>query len=234
MTPALGGFAVAGDAAPAWDRAMTDVMSALRSAFTTVPERTASRAQRRTWLDTFDWRLYRAGLRLEYVAGELRLAGAASAASATGATTFTRGGDMTAPGATTGGGIATGGAVAPGEKPGSTGGTGGARNARGGEGASPAGQHCTSRQDSGGGENTKPPHDVAIHEKTSITVTRRDLTCYLNQRTQVAIRASGVTRQWIDQKDNRMAQCFPSGSRSDYRRCGWSAVSSWISWYRST
>ena len=87
MTPALGGFAVAGDAAPAWDRAMTDVMSALRSAFTTVPERTASRAQRRTWLDTFDWRLYRAGLRLEYVAGELRLAGAASAASATGATT---------------------------------------------------------------------------------------------------------------------------------------------------
>ena len=73
MSPILGGFVVAGETAPAWDEALAEVMSALRSVFTTVEERTALRPQRHTWLDTFDWRLYRAGLRLEYVAGKLRL-----------------------------------------------------------------------------------------------------------------------------------------------------------------
>jgi CHAD domain-containing protein len=75
MTPVLGGFVVAAETAPAWDEVLAEVMSALRSAFTTADEHTARGPQRHTWLDTFDWRLYRAGLRLEYVAGELRLTG---------------------------------------------------------------------------------------------------------------------------------------------------------------
>ncbi|HEV3382829.1 MAG TPA: CHAD domain-containing protein [Trebonia sp.] len=62
---------------------MAAALAALEKDFTLVPEREPSATQskraprRRTWLDTFDWRLYRAGLRLEYVpahrGGELRL-----------------------------------------------------------------------------------------------------------------------------------------------------------------
>jgi hypothetical protein len=55
------------------------VREALASRFSVVPGR-RSRTVRRTWLDTFDWRLYRAGLTLEYVTGsghgELVLTGA--------------------------------------------------------------------------------------------------------------------------------------------------------------
>jgi CHAD domain-containing protein len=40
-------------------------LAALSQAFTVTPEASAP-ARRRTWLDTFDWRLYRAGLMLEF------------------------------------------------------------------------------------------------------------------------------------------------------------------------
>ena len=40
--------------------------AALSQAFTVTAEAGAPRARRRTWLDTFDWRLYRAGLMLEF------------------------------------------------------------------------------------------------------------------------------------------------------------------------
>ncbi len=41
-------------------------LAALSQAFTVTPEAGAPGARRRTWLDTFDWRLYRAGLMLEF------------------------------------------------------------------------------------------------------------------------------------------------------------------------
>jgi CHAD domain-containing protein len=51
------------------DRPATDaVREALAPRFSVVPGR-RSHTVRRTWLDTFDWRLYRAGLTLEYVTG---------------------------------------------------------------------------------------------------------------------------------------------------------------------
>jgi CHAD domain-containing protein len=56
------------------------VREALAPRFSVVPAR-RTRTQRRTWLDTFDWRLHRAGLTLEYVTGrgpaELVLSGMA-------------------------------------------------------------------------------------------------------------------------------------------------------------
>jgi hypothetical protein len=70
-----GPIADAGDVMP--------VLDALGRDFTLLPEHGSSLTQaklaprRRTWLDTFDWRLHRAGLLLEYVpahrGGELRL-----------------------------------------------------------------------------------------------------------------------------------------------------------------
>ena len=41
-------------------------LTALSQAFTVTPEAGLPRVRRRTWLDTFDWRLYRAGLMLEF------------------------------------------------------------------------------------------------------------------------------------------------------------------------
>ncbi len=41
-------------------------LAALSQAFTVTREASAPGARRRTWLDTFDWRLYRAGLMLEF------------------------------------------------------------------------------------------------------------------------------------------------------------------------
>jgi CHAD domain-containing protein len=60
-TPAGGGKNSADDRVPT-------VLAALAGAFAVVPDRGApgSGARQRTWLDTFDWRLYRAGLVLEY------------------------------------------------------------------------------------------------------------------------------------------------------------------------
>jgi CHAD domain-containing protein len=79
MTPGLAGFVATGEDASAWDEIVAGVATALAQGFEVVPERGGAPggARRRTWFDTFDWRLYRAGLVLEYVAarrgGELQL-----------------------------------------------------------------------------------------------------------------------------------------------------------------
>ena len=65
-----------------WDDITPAVLSALAGEFDVVPEPGATGAgtRRTTWLDTFDWRLHKAGLTLEYVprrgGSELRLSGA--------------------------------------------------------------------------------------------------------------------------------------------------------------
>ena len=61
MTPGLRDFVLGGDD-------LAPVLAALSQAFTVTAERGApgSGAHHRTWLDTFDWRLYRAGLMLEF------------------------------------------------------------------------------------------------------------------------------------------------------------------------
>src|SRR5215831_4154365 len=82
MTPGLAGFVVSGADTQTWDEVIAEVAAALGQGFAVVPERGGGHAgaRRRTWLDTFDWRLYRAGLILEYAAahrgGELRLTSA--------------------------------------------------------------------------------------------------------------------------------------------------------------
>ena len=69
ITPGLRGFVLE---APDGDDPAQDllpaVLSALAQAFTVSAEPGApgSGTHRRTWLDTFDWRLYRAGLVLEF------------------------------------------------------------------------------------------------------------------------------------------------------------------------
>ena len=73
MTPGLAGFIAAGDDPQTWDdvrrRGARRRWDRVRAAF---PSAAAPRgARRRTWLDTFDWRLYKAGLTLEY-AGRAR------------------------------------------------------------------------------------------------------------------------------------------------------------------
>jgi len=80
MPPGLAGFVASGDEY-AWDDEVAAVLGQLGQTFALVPERTGAPGtphQRRTWFDTFDWRLYRAGLLLEYVparrGGELLLA----------------------------------------------------------------------------------------------------------------------------------------------------------------
>ena len=86
MTPGLAGFVAADTATQTWDEVIASVLAALGREFTVVPDRRGAPAgtRRRTWLDTFDWRLYRAGLILEYAAahrgGELRLTSAHPAA----------------------------------------------------------------------------------------------------------------------------------------------------------
>ena len=66
-TPGLRDFLLE---APIGDESAEDLLpaalAALSQAFTVTPEAGAHGARRRTWLDTFDWRLYRAGLRLEF------------------------------------------------------------------------------------------------------------------------------------------------------------------------
>jgi CHAD domain-containing protein len=80
MTPGLAGFIASGRDEAAWEQSVVDVLAALATEFEVVPDRGGepARAARRTLLDTFDWRLYRARLTLEYVArsvgGEFRLA----------------------------------------------------------------------------------------------------------------------------------------------------------------
>jgi CHAD domain-containing protein len=89
MTPGLAGFIASGRDDHGWEQSVVDVLAALSAEFEVVPERDGEPvgAGRRTLLDTFDWRLYKAGLTLEYAArsagGELRLADHAVNATAT-------------------------------------------------------------------------------------------------------------------------------------------------------
>jgi CHAD domain-containing protein len=83
MTPGLAGFIASGEDSQTWAAVVAEVAEALGQGFELVPERGAPHgARRRTWFDTFDWRLYKAGLTLEYQAahrgGELRLSGGAA------------------------------------------------------------------------------------------------------------------------------------------------------------
>jgi CHAD domain-containing protein len=89
MTLALASFIADGTEPQAWDEIVTAVLAALGEEFTVTPERGApgrpgaaedGGSRRATWLDTFDWRLHKAALTLEYVPGrggsELRLSSA--------------------------------------------------------------------------------------------------------------------------------------------------------------
>ena len=80
-TPGLAGFIATGEDSQTCDVVVAEVLEALGQGFELLPELGAPRgARRRTWFDTFDWRLYKVGLTLEYAAahrgGELRLTGA--------------------------------------------------------------------------------------------------------------------------------------------------------------
>ena len=81
MTPGLAGFIASGHDAHTSDEIVAGVLDALGTAFDVVPDRGGrpAAARRRNWLDTFDWRLHRAGLTLEYAGGprggELLLSG---------------------------------------------------------------------------------------------------------------------------------------------------------------
>ncbi|MGH3293719.1 MAG: hypothetical protein ACRDP7_18110, partial [Trebonia sp.] len=82
MTPSLAGFIADGSDPQTWGDITSAALAALAGEFDVVPERgaTGAGARRTTWLDTFDWRLHKAGLTLEYVprrgGSELRLSGA--------------------------------------------------------------------------------------------------------------------------------------------------------------
>jgi CHAD domain-containing protein len=67
------GFVVADGVARDLDELLSGVREALSTAFA-VASASPPRHVTRTWLDTFDWRLYRAGLTLEHRGGELILA----------------------------------------------------------------------------------------------------------------------------------------------------------------
>ncbi len=64
-TPGLRDFVLPSGSETAEDL-LAAAYAALSQAFTVTAEAGASRVRRRTWLDTFDWRLYRAGLMLEF------------------------------------------------------------------------------------------------------------------------------------------------------------------------
>src|SRR6202042_1548464 len=80
VTPGLAGLIASGINQRAWDEGGAGALEALSTAFGVIPDRSGKPAAcRRTWLDTFDWRLHRAGLTLEYAGrprgGELLLTG---------------------------------------------------------------------------------------------------------------------------------------------------------------
>ena len=89
MTPDLAGFIAEGDDPQTWDEITPAVLAALTAEFNVLPERAGAgaAATRTTWLDTFDWRLHKAGLTLEHVpargGSELRLSGADPGKTAT-------------------------------------------------------------------------------------------------------------------------------------------------------
>jgi CHAD domain-containing protein len=103
MTPGLAGFVAADTATQTWDEVIARVLAALGQEFAVVPDRRGgpAGARRRTWLDTFDWRLYRAGLTLEYVpgrgGGELRLYGTGTDAAGISATQLVTGWQVSRP-----------------------------------------------------------------------------------------------------------------------------------------
>src|ERR1700677_1995532 len=76
VTPGLAGSVASGEAATTCGDTVAALLDALGREFTVLPER-ADGPRRRTWLDSFDWRLHKAGFLLEYVhlprGGELRL-----------------------------------------------------------------------------------------------------------------------------------------------------------------
>src|SRR5215469_882795 len=83
MTPGLAGFIASGEESQT-SNVVAEVLETLGQDFELIPERAATRGvRRRTWFDTFDWRLYKAGLTLEYAAahrgGELRLSDSGAA-----------------------------------------------------------------------------------------------------------------------------------------------------------
>ena len=88
MTPGLAGFIADSDDPQTRDDITSAVLAALAGEFAVVPEPGATGAgiRRTTWLDTFDWRLHKAGLSLEYVprrgGSELRLSGPDTGAGA--------------------------------------------------------------------------------------------------------------------------------------------------------
>ena len=115
MTPGLAGFVASSDAADGWDDAVAAIMATLGQGFTVVREDRVPETptmlmapRRRTWLDTFDWRLYRSGLLLEYIplhrGGELRLT-ALPAAAATPTTTLVAATPRPTPSSTPGAGM---------------------------------------------------------------------------------------------------------------------------------
>ena len=111
MTPGLAGFIATGHDARARDEVVAGVLEALGTAFGVIPDRGGKPAAcRRTWLDTFDWRLHRAGLTLEYAGrargGELLLSGDTARTATAAATTATAAG-------TAGAAAGTAGAAAP-------------------------------------------------------------------------------------------------------------------------
>src|SRR5580693_3645445 len=92
VTPGLAGFIATGHDARARDEVVAGVLETLGTAFGVIPDRGGKPAAcRRTWLDTFDWRLHRAGLTLEYAGrargGELLLSGGDTARTANAADT---------------------------------------------------------------------------------------------------------------------------------------------------
>jgi CHAD domain-containing protein len=93
MTSGLASFVASWDDARTWDDIISGVLAALEQDFTVAPEHGGAPggARRSTWFDTFDWRLHRAGLTLEYAAahraGELRLANPSPASPGTGLAT---------------------------------------------------------------------------------------------------------------------------------------------------
>jgi CHAD domain-containing protein len=99
VTPDLAGFTTDGDGAQSCDDVTAAVLAALATEFDVQPERRGAGApgadRRTTWLDTFDWRLYRAGLTLEYVpgrgGGELRLSASKPGAPGSDATQLVTG-----------------------------------------------------------------------------------------------------------------------------------------------
>jgi CHAD domain-containing protein len=90
MALGLAGFIADSSDPQTWDDITSAVVAALATEFEVAPERAAAGfggTRRTTWLDTFDWRLHKAGLTLRCVPGrggsELRLSGADAGQDAT-------------------------------------------------------------------------------------------------------------------------------------------------------